>query len=74
MSAWIEIVNKDGSDEWLRICNAALTEVQAEQSRRNAKKIRDFSWESGCISGCCDDERGAEKAADLIDPDEESHV
>lgn len=40
MSAWAELVNRDGSDEWLELCNAALKEVQAETSRRNAEKIR----------------------------------
>lgn len=34
MSAWIEVVNADGSDEWLETCNAALVEVQRETRRR----------------------------------------
>ncbi|MFJ4529082.1 hypothetical protein [Streptomyces nigrescens] len=35
MSAWAEIVNADGSDEWLAKCNAALAEIQTETSRRD---------------------------------------
>jgi hypothetical protein len=33
-----------------------------------AEAIRNHPWEEGCASGCCDDDRGAQKAADLIDP------
>ncbi|MFF1625583.1 hypothetical protein [Streptomyces sp. NPDC058272] len=40
MSAWAELVNADGSDEWLELCSRALEEVQREQSRRNAAKQR----------------------------------
>lgn len=40
MSAWAQIVNADGSDEWLELCNKALAEVQAETRRRVAAKIR----------------------------------
>ncbi|MGV9659117.1 hypothetical protein ACWDR5_19395 [Streptomyces koyangensis] len=39
MSAWAQVVNADGSDEWLELCNAALLEVQREQSRRDALRI-----------------------------------
>lgn len=34
MSAWAQIVNSDGSDEWLELCNAALVEIQQETERR----------------------------------------
>ncbi|MEV7814269.1 hypothetical protein AB0P05_26620 [Streptomyces flaveolus] len=40
MSAWAQIVNSDGSDEWLELCNKALTEVQAETRRKMAAKLR----------------------------------
>ncbi|MFE1126769.1 phiSA1p31-related protein [Streptomyces albidoflavus] len=40
MSAWAQVVNADGSDEWLELCNAALLEIQREQSRRDDAKIR----------------------------------
>jgi hypothetical protein len=40
MSAWAQLVNSDGSDEWLELCNKALAEVQSETSRRNAAKIQ----------------------------------
>lgn len=28
MSAWSEIVNHEGTDEWLALCNAALAEIK----------------------------------------------
>jgi hypothetical protein len=34
MTAWSEIVNSNGSDEWLELCNAALAEVKSVQSSR----------------------------------------
>lgn len=40
MSAWPEVVNADGSDEWLETCSDALIEVQRESNRRAAEKIR----------------------------------
>ncbi|MER7922154.1 hypothetical protein ABTY96_03285 [Streptomyces sp. NPDC096057] len=40
MSAWAELVNHDGSDEWLDLCNRALLEVQQETTRRNAARIQ----------------------------------
>ncbi|MFE1089567.1 hypothetical protein ACFW5K_19975 [Streptomyces albidoflavus] len=46
MSAWVQVVDADGSDEWLELCNAALLEVQREQSRRNAAKIRNVIAEA----------------------------
>jgi hypothetical protein len=41
MSAWAQIVNADGSDEWLELCSRALTEVQTETRRKVANKVRD---------------------------------
>ncbi|MEV4228116.1 hypothetical protein AB0J81_13650 [Streptomyces bobili] len=46
MSAWAELVNSDGSDEWLELCNKALAEVQAETSRRNAASIQNVMEEA----------------------------
>lgn len=40
MSAWAEIINADGSDEWLAKCSEALGEIQAEQRRRSAALVR----------------------------------
>lgn len=34
MSAWGRLVNSQGSDEHLELCNEALKEVQAEAERR----------------------------------------
>lgn len=39
MSAWAELVNSDGSDEHLRLCNAALEEVQTQQRKQDAIKL-----------------------------------
>lgn len=64
MSAWTEIVNRDGSDEWLDLCNRALNEMQANQLRRSTRLIRE-----------CNPDRspefsdGVQWAADLIDPE-----
>ena len=33
-----------------------------------AEEIREHPWSEGCAAGCCDDDRGAQKAADRIDP------
>lgn len=40
MSAWPEIVNSDGSDEWLETCYSALADVQRESNHRAAERIR----------------------------------
>lgn len=40
MSAWAQIVNSDGSDEWLELCSAALAEIRAETTRRNAARVQ----------------------------------
>jgi hypothetical protein len=68
MSAWAELVNANGSDEWLEMCSRALLEVQRETSRRNAAKIR------AAYEGRGTDEdnwiTNPYDAADLIDPEE----
>lgn len=70
MSAWNEIVNADGSDEWLELCARALAEIQAETSRRNARKIRAEAPEHYmCDSGFGDEACTYEDVADLIDPE-----
>jgi hypothetical protein len=40
VSAWAEIVYADNSEEWTAMCARALAEVQAEQQRKDAAKIR----------------------------------
>jgi hypothetical protein len=66
MSAWAEIVNADGGDEWLEKCNAALLEVQSETLRRAARRIRNpeelRDYTDDHMSDC-------NMAADLIDPE-----
>ncbi|MYY03082.1 MULTISPECIES: hypothetical protein [unclassified Streptomyces] len=73
MSAWMDLVNADGSDGWLELCNRALVEVQEETLRRAARKIRDVGvdeWEG--MSDAARRIRQARAAvADLIDPDVE---
>lgn len=66
MSAWAQLVNQDGSDEHLSLCNAALIEVQDQYARRLAQAIRSENPDRS--DGWSD---GAEWAADLIDPDVE---
>jgi hypothetical protein len=77
VSAWAQLVNWDGSDEFLKLCNEALEEVQAETSRRNVAKIqadmervREDDWGKGSRS-----KRpylqGMERAKKLIDPQKE---
>ncbi|MFF3363573.1 hypothetical protein [Streptomyces misionensis] len=71
MSAWAQIVNSDGSDEWLELCTKALLEVQAETSRRNAAKIRALGitqWE-GMNESVRMLRKMRAQAADLIDPE-----
>lgn len=64
MSAWAELVNADGSDEWLEKCEAALLEVQRETLRKAAEKIH-----ASDIGDCCDECKAAAwLAANLIDP------
>jgi hypothetical protein len=71
MSAWAELVNWEGSDEFLSLCNEALKEIQTETSRRNARKIRaaadtgDTNWDAVTWT------RGMTHAANLIDPQKE---
>ncbi len=65
MSAWAELVNADGSDEWLELCSRALEEVQRETSRRNAARVRaeKDSWPQAAqrVAIAC--------VADRIDPE-----
>lgn len=78
MSAWAELVNADGSDEWLETCNAALLEVQRETLHRAAEKIRAgapeaaeggiFTVPAGRAHGRV---VGLLEAADFIDPEVE---
>jgi hypothetical protein len=42
-TAWTDIVNERGEDEWLTLCDKALREVQAETLRRAVKKIRAYA-------------------------------
>ncbi|WP_069752940.1 hypothetical protein [Streptomyces sp. EN16] len=69
MSAWAELVNADGSDEWLELCSRALEEVQEETLRRAAKKIRAKADTFGDWDFTT--RRDMHEAADLIDPDVE---
>lgn len=53
MSAWMELVNTDGSDEHLELCSRALLEVQAETLHRAARRAesenpdRDVDFSAG---------------------------
>ncbi|MGW2513688.1 hypothetical protein ACWC0A_30695 [Streptomyces scopuliridis] len=69
MSAWAEVVNHDGSDEWLELCSQALAEVQRETSRRNAERIRS-GWDE--VRGATSATKVMNFAADLIDPGSET--
>ncbi|WP_228973420.1 hypothetical protein [Streptomyces sp. DH12] len=70
MSAWAELVSRDGSDEWLELCSRALEEVQRETSRRNAEKIRESTLHlAGTVTGDSVRRVVNELAADLIDPE-----
>lgn len=73
MSAWAELVNSDGSDEWLELCSKALTEVQAETSHRNAERIRGHDFDATLVGTRCGCSEGlTDEAADLIDPEKET--
>lgn len=39
MSGWLDVVNKDGSDEWLEVCNAARIEVQRVTMDRAIRRL-----------------------------------
>lgn len=71
--AWAALVNFLGTDEWLGVCSAALVEVQAETSRRNARRIRvELPERVEKLTGNWAEIRTvstAQHAADLIDPD-----
>lgn len=78
MNAWIELVNADGGDEWLRKCEAALAEVQRETLRRAAAMIRAKSHDLYGSPDAAHPSRPGEltgefygllDAADLIDPE-----
>lgn len=66
MSAWAEIVNADGSDEWLQKCELAMQEVQDVTLHRAAEKIR---YAGGFRLAFSEHLRGMAAAADLIDPE-----
>lgn len=71
---WADIVCADGSDEWLALCNRALKEVQDEQSRKNAKEIREHIGPSeypGETQRVKDLVAFGLAMADLIDPNKE---
>lgn len=70
MSAWMEIVNAQGDDEWLEKCSAALEEVQRETLRRAATKIRDMADRNDMVGNELET-LTAMRAADLIDPEVE---
>ncbi|CAO0836089.1 putative protein OS=Streptomyces microflavus OX=1919 GN=Smic_80990 PE=4 SV=1 [Streptomyces microflavus] len=67
MSAWAELINADGSDEWLELCGRALKEVQEETLRRAAWKIR--GMEDGVIRMASRRVSDIDVVADLIDPE-----
>ncbi|MET9126918.1 hypothetical protein [Streptomyces sp. NPDC004528] len=69
MSAWAEVVNHDGSDEWLELCSRALEEVQRETSRRNAAKIRTACYDAYDPGMPGVDQVAGMAAAGLIDPE-----
>lgn len=64
MSAWALLVHWDGSDEFLKLCNEAMKEIQTVHAHKLAKAIR---MENPDRSD--DWSNGAEWAADLIDPE-----
>lgn len=51
MSAWAEIFYVDITEEWRAMCARALAEVQAEQQRKDAAKIRAFDGPSITMAG-----------------------
>jgi hypothetical protein len=44
VSAWQDLVDFDGSDEYLKIANAAMVELQAENPDRCADFSEDVDW------------------------------
>lgn len=38
-TGWLDVVDKDGSDEWLHTCNAALVEVQIETLNQAIRRL-----------------------------------
>jgi hypothetical protein len=68
MGAWAELVNSDGSDEHLELCERAMKEIQEETARKHASKQR------AAIGRMSRREpvaawRLVDKLPDLIDPD-----
>lgn len=59
MSAWLDLVNYDGSDEWLELLSAALVEVQVESVRRSA------AWLTAEYSGPNED-KAVRRAAERL--------
>jgi hypothetical protein len=54
MSAWAELVNSDGSDEHLKLCDRALKEVQKEalgRLLRNLEEVRQQQRQQGVVEG-----------------------
>lgn len=73
MSAWQDLVNYDGSDEYLALCSAALAEVQQDYAARLARKIRAFAEQEDGHLGSTSATvyvQGIRDAASLIDPEE----
>lgn len=38
-SAWLDLINSDGSDEFLYLCSAAMVEIQEAQTERLGRKL-----------------------------------
>lgn len=70
MSAWAEIVFADSSDEWVAKCVRALAEIQTEQQRRDAAKIRKLKADVGPAAHTTEAVREIlEWAAQDVDPE-----
>lgn len=69
MSAWAQMVNSDGSDEHLELCNRALIEIQTEHARQLAGQMRAHLSGLG-LSESSPEYHYAETLLDLIDPKE----
>lgn len=68
MSAWLDVVNRDGSDEWLAVCSAALVEVKRETLRQAAARLHKRLDDLPAIAMAEDDAliRGLYEAIDII--------
>jgi hypothetical protein len=69
MSAWIELIHRDGSDDYLELCERAMREIQEVHAHRLAEKIRAKVEADGAYRPKW--AIGMKSAADLIDPDKE---